>query len=238
MSSSLLATAFAIGLLGGVHCIGMCGGIVAALAFRPGADPRDRSVRFPLQLAYSAGRITSYSVAGAIAGWVGSLGLLFENVLPVQVALYVLANVLLVLVGLYLAGLGTAVLRLEAAGGAVWRFAQSHGVSLRPASTPAGAVGAGLVWGWIPCGLLYSALALALLSGGPLPGAAVMLAFGLGTLPNILAAGLAVGHLRSWARDRRVRVAAGGIVLAMGIIGLARAPGLAEHVREAILCIV
>jgi hypothetical protein len=234
--SSLAATAFVLGLLGGVHCVGMCGGIVAALAFRPGR-PADRPA-WSLQLGYNAGRIASYAAAGAAAGLVGSLGTLLDRLLPLQVALYVLANVLLVLLGLYLAGYGTLVTKLEAAGGAVWRFAQSRGLTLRPATTPRGALATGLVWGWIPCGLVYSALALALLSGSPAEGAMVMLAFGLGTLPNLLVSGALAGKLRRWIRDRRWRIVAGALVVLMGLVGLARAPGVAEHVREALLCVV
>ena len=234
--SSLLATALAIGFLGGIHCIGMCGGIVAALTLRrPGEPPAPRAWR--LQLGYNAGRIASYTVAGGIAGLVGSLGTLLDRLLPVQLALYVLANALLVFLGLYLAGFGTAVLRLEAAGGALWRFAQSHGLRLGPAQTPLGAVGAGLAWGWIPCGLVYSAVALALVSGDALRGALVMLAFGVGTLPTLLATGLAADRLKRLARDRRVRVAAGIAVFAMGIVGFMRAPGLLERIKEGILCI-
>ncbi|MCU0897561.1 MAG: sulfite exporter TauE/SafE family protein [Burkholderiales bacterium] len=233
---SLLATALAIGFLGGIHCVGMCGGIVAALTLRrPGEPPAPRAWR--LQLGYNAGRIASYTVAGGIAGLVGSVGTLLDRLLPVQLALYVLANALLVFLGLYLAGLGTAVLRLEAAGGALWRFAQSHGLKLGPAQTPLGAVGAGLAWGWIPCGLVYSAVALALVSGDAARGALVMLAFGLGTLPTLLATGLAADRLKRLARDRRVRVAAGIAVLAMGIVGFIRAPGLLERIKEGILCI-
>jgi hypothetical protein len=234
--SSLLATALAIGFLGGIHCIGMCGGIVAALTLRrPGEPPAPRAWR--LQLGYNAGRIASYTVAGGIAGLVGSLGTLLDRLLPVQLALYVLANALLVFLGLYLAGFGTAVLRLEAAGGALWRFAQSHGLRIGPAQTPLGAVGAGLAWGWIPCGLVYSAVALALVSGDALRGALVMLAFGVGTLPTLLATGLAADRLKRLARDRRVRVAAGIAVFAMGIVGFMRAPGLLERIKEGILCI-
>lgn len=233
--SSLAATAIAIGFLGGVHCLGMCGGIVAALSMRRGGASRPPPWR--MQLAYNAGRVASYTAAGAAAGTLGGLGVLFDRLLPVQLALYVVANALLVLLGLYLAGLGTAVLRLEAAGGAVWRFAQARGLRIAPAQTALGAVGVGMAWGWIPCGLVYSALALALVSGGAPEGALVMLAFGTGTLPTLLAGGLAAERLKRWARDRRVRLLAGLAVLAMGVVGFMRAPGLLERVREGILCV-
>ena len=87
------------GLLGGVHCAGMCGGIVAALSGQVPAGTR----QWPLHLSYNLGRITSYAVAGAAAGAIGTLGLLLDGMLPVQLALYVLANLLLIALGLYLA---------------------------------------------------------------------------------------------------------------------------------------
>jgi sulfite exporter TauE/SafE len=98
-------------------------------------------------------------------------------------------------------------------------------------------LGIGAVWGWHPCGLVYSVLALALLSGSAGQGALVMLAFGLGTVPNLLAAGLSVGVLRSVLRRRAVRLAAGLAVVALGVLGALRTPGLIEHVRQGLACL-
>jgi sulfite exporter TauE/SafE len=246
----LVTAALVVGLAGGVHCAAMCGGIVAALNLR---DRRPQPVRMvgggvaaagvvaggslTMQLAYSAGRIATYAGVGALAGGLGGLGVLIEGVLPVQLMLLVAANALVILMGLHLAGLGSSILALERAGGGLWRLLQRAGATLRPADGAGGAFATGLAWGWIPCGLVYSVLATALVSGSAGRGALVMAAFGLGTLPNLLAAGLVAGRMRDFVRRPRVRLAAGLAVAAVGTVGLARIPGLADRVREGLLCI-
>jgi sulfite exporter TauE/SafE len=249
--TELATSAFVVGLLGGVHCVAMCGGIVGALNLHgrqgdpvrvgPGgaavAGVAGISAQAPIHLAYSAGRVASYATAGAIAGGVGGTAALLEAVLPAQVMLAVVANGFVVLLGLYLAGLGRAVSGLEHWGAALWRRVSRLGAGFLPADTVPRALGMGAVWGWLPCGLVYSVLALALLSGSATRGAFVMLAFGLGTVPNLLAAGLAVGALRSALRRRGVRLAAGLAVVALGVFGALRTPGLIEHVRQGIACL-
>jgi hypothetical protein len=228
------AAAFLIGLLGGVHCVGMCGGIVGALTLQ---TPR-RQRAWNLHLAYSAGRITSYAAAGAIMGMIGGAGLMFNQVLPVQLLLYVLANLVLISLGLYLAGLGNQLTRLEALGASLWRRVQPYSAKFLPADSAGKAFALGTLWGWLPCGLVYSLLATALLSGGAASGAAVMLAFGLGTLPNLLLAGMALKRLRDLTSNRRLRLAAGALVAAFGFAGLARAANLGEHIRQGLLGII
>ena len=228
------AAAFLIGLLGGVHCVGMCGGVVGALTVQ---TPR-RHPGWSLHLAYSAGRIASYAAAGAIMGMIGGAGLMFNQVLPVQLLLYVLANLVLISLGLYLAGLGNQLIRFEALGAGLWRRVQPYSAKILPADTAGKAFLLGALWGWLPCGLVYSLLASAMLSGAAGSGAAVMLAFGLGTLPNLLLAGILFERLRGFAVDRRVRLAAGALVAGFGVAGLARAAGLGEHIRQGLLCII
>jgi len=222
-------SAFLVGLLGGVHCMGMCGGIVGA--FSVGS----RSSLLTQQLGCNAGRLLSYVTAGAAAGLAGSFSLLFERVLPAQAALYLAANVLLVLLGAHLAGWTNVVLRIEAVGAAAWRTLQPAGLKLAPAEGMARAVGMGMLWGWVPCGMVYSALALALASGSAAHGALVMLAFGLGTLPNLLAAGLAAQRLGALRRMPWIRTLAGCLIIALGIAGLARAPGVEQAIRAGLL---
>lgn len=231
MSVAIFGAVFLTGLLGGVHCAGMCGGIVAALSGQ-GAGGRWR-----LHLAYSLGRIASYAAAGALAGAVGSLGLLLDGVLPVQIALYVLANLMLVLVGLYLAGVSGVAARLESMGTWLWRRVQPLTRGLLPADTLPRALGLGLLWGWLPCGLVYGILLTSMLAGDPLNGAAIMLAFGLGTLPNLLFAGLAWRRISALTRARPVRVAAGGLVLGFGLYGLANAASLSQHIKSGLICL-
>ncbi len=213
---SLLA-AFLVGFLGGAHCVGMCGGIVAAMSFQGGVRQS-----FGFHLGYNLGRILSYALAGALAGLIGSAAFLSHRLLPLQHALYGLAQAVLILLGLYLAGLNRAVLVLERAGGALWARLQPRLGRLLPIRSPSQALLAGLLWGWLPCGLTYSVLVSALASGGPLAGAGLMLAFGLGTLPNLLAMGWAADRLRAIAADRRLRRVAGLAVAAFGLWGLLR----------------
>jgi len=203
----------------------MCGSIVAALNLR-GPQP------LPRQLAYSLGRIASYSGAGALAGGAGGVALLYDDLMPARILLLVAANALVILLGLYLAGLGSAVLALERAGRVVWRGLTRLGARLAPADTAGRAAVVGVLWGWIPCGLVYSVLATALVSGSALRGAVVMAAFGLGTLPNLLGAGLAAQKLQGLLRAPQARRVAGLAVILLGLVGLARIPGLLDHLRR------
>jgi len=228
------AAVFLIGLLGGVHCIAMCGGIVGALTLQ---TPR-RSRAWSMHLAYSAGRITSYAAAGAIMGLIGGAGLMLDHILPVQLLFYVLANLVLIGLGLYLTGLNNWLARVESLGAWLWHRVQPYSVRFLPADTAAKAFALGTLWGWLPCGLVYSVLATALLSGSAARGAGVMLAFGLGTLPNLLLAGMAFKRLREFTASRRLRLAAGVLVAAFGVVGLARAANLAEHIRHGLLCVI
>jgi sulfite exporter TauE/SafE len=223
--ASLLAAAFLLGFAGGVHCVVMCGGIVAALHLRV---PRT----FGRQLAYSAGRIASYTMAGAVAGAIGGAGILYGGALPVRITLLALANLLIVLLGLHLAGIGRFLLLLERVGGRLWRRLGRFGLRLAPAGTLPGAFAVGLLWGWIPCGLVYAVLGTALLSGSAGGGALVMAAFGIGTLPNLLAAGFAAERLGRIARRPGLRRAAGITVIVIGLAGFWRLPALAGGFRR------
>jgi sulfite exporter TauE/SafE len=136
---------------------------------------------------------------------------------------YWLANLMLVLLGLYLMHAWNGLARLEQAGGMLWRRAQPLTRKLLPMDTLAKALALGALWGWAPCGMVYSMLLTAMLSSSALSGAAVMAAFGLGTLPMLLALGTAGTQLRAWMQRRNARIAAGTVVLLFGVIGLARA---------------
>jgi sulfite exporter TauE/SafE len=235
---SLVLTALTVGVLGGIHCVAMCGGIVSAFTLKQ--IPMRTVLESPglsAQLPFNAGRIVSYGVAGFLAGGVGGAGFAAASLLPLQTMLFVAANGLVILLGMHLAGMGSTVLHLERLGGRAWSLIRSFAAQIPEARTPVGRLAAGALWGWTPCGLVYSMLALALVSGSALRGAMVMLAFGLGTLPNLLAAGWIVRTLGYRLRSPRVRLIAGLAVAVFGIIGLMRVPGLAQHIREGILCL-
>jgi hypothetical protein len=240
-AAALLAAMPAAGLASSLHCAGMCGGIVAAFGARrvipvraAGGAPRAELGR---QLAFNLGRITSYGAGGAAVGFAGSVAGYAAGVLAMQGALYFAASAMLALVGLHLAGAGGWLARLEPIGAPLWRRLQPRAARLLGASTLPSAYAAGLAWGWLPCGMVYAALAAAAFAGGPAAGAVAMVAFGLGTLPALLAAGLGAARLRAWLAHRAVRLAAGALVLAAGVFGMARASGLAEGVRRGLACL-
>lgn len=230
---AVLGVALFTGLLGGVHCMGMCGGIVSALTSGTKATGRPWSI----PLFYNLGRIASYGIAGAIAGAVGSLGLMFQSLLPVQIALYVLANLLLIGLGLYLAGIPGPITRIERLGSRLWAVLKPHTRRFLPVDSPAKAVAVGMLWGWLPCGLVYTVLFGALLAGSALGGATLMLAFGLGTLPNLMAAALLLRRSRAWLSSRAARLVSGSVVLGFGVWGLAHAATLGQQIRSGLICI-
>ncbi len=210
-----LLTALLAGLLGGVHCVGMCGGIVAAFSFRAdGSTPP-----FRMHLAYNLGRIFSYAIFGALAGALGA-SLKLADFLPVQTLLFILAQLVMILLGLYLAGYSRWVLVFERAGGALWRRVRTVFQKLLPVKSLPQAALAGMAWGWLPCGLVYSILVSALAAGSAPSGAALMLAFGLGTLPNLLGMGLFARQIQPFMQQLWVRRTAGLTVAGFGVWGL------------------
>lgn len=232
-------SAFLLGLFGGVHCASMCGGIVALLGSRhriavqvqdDGAAVASSRSGVALQFAYNTGRIASYTVAGALAGAVGSTAWLAANVLPVQQIAFIAANLVLIVLGIVLIGsLGLRRLRvLERFGTAVWKRIAPLASRLLGATSIPGALAAGAAWGWVPCGMVYGVLVAALVSGSAAGGAALMLAFGAGTLPNLLALGLAAQRASRWLADARARAVAGASIVLFGIAGLMRIDPLAH----------
>ncbi len=213
---------FLVGLLGGTHCVGMCGGIVGALSMGAPA-------RWSMHIAYNSGRILSYATAGAIAGALGAASLGLEGQVPARLILYFIANLMLVALGLYLLGVTRALAFTERAGQTLWRHVQPLTRRFIPARNVGQAFPLGLLWGWLPCGLVYSALASALTAGSAGRGALMMLAFGLGTFPNLLLAGIVLARLNEFVRRPVVRMMSGLLVLGFGLygfVGLMRLTGM------------
>lgn len=238
MTGLSLLPIFMIGLLGSVHCVGMCGGIVSALtvvsqplkkfpvtvvtqtSMLQGANVFDSALRV---LAYNTGRIGSYATAGAIAGGiVGGAGTLV-NLSAVQIAGYWLANLMLVALGLYLMDAWHGLSQLESAGQSIWRHIQPLMKHFVPLDHPLKMLAVGALWGWLPCGMVYSVLLTAMLTGSATSGAMVMLAFGLGTLPTLLTIGMFGMRMKSLMQRRLIRRISGVIVLSFGVLGLLRA---------------
>jgi hypothetical protein len=214
-----LAAALAIGFLGSSHCIGMCGGIAGALGM---AVPGQRPAWGQL-IGYSAGRLGSYTLMGALAGALGAA------VLPALGPLRLVAGLMLVAMALYIAGLWRGLVWLERGGAYLWRYLQPLSAKLLPVRSAGSAVALGSLWGWLPCGLVYSALTFALAQGGSLRAALAMLAFGLGTVPAMLATGAAAVRVRGFVQRPAVRLLFAGLILLFGLWTLWGAAGHGAH---------
>lgn len=226
MESSWLA-AFLVGLLGGVHCFGMCGGIVTALSLGIREDLREhRNKLLWLQSAYNLGRIISYTVAGFIAGALGFFAHDLSGMQEVRTGLQLLAAAIMIALGLYLGGWWFGLLKVEQLGSGLWKYIEPAGRKLIPVQTVGGALGLGLVWGWLPCGLIYSVLIWALAVADPVQGAILMLSFGMGTLPNLLLMGIFAARLGRYLQKTWLRKTAGALVVAFGLWQLQAAIGV------------
>lgn len=238
IDSTLLAV-FLVGLLGGIHCAGMCGGIVSALGMlsrgtavaaseqplqfhRHARHPASHASRLASLLAYNGGRITTYTALGALAGGVGSAAWLLQTWLPVQQTAFVITNLVLILMGLYIMGVRAIATRVEAAGAMLWRYVQPLAGKRLLGNGVFNALVAGGLWGLVPCGMVYGVLLSALSSGSAAKGAGLMLVFGLGTLPNLMLLGTSGQWLAAASRNRPVRLAVGMLIMLFGVLGLLR----------------
>ena len=209
----LLLTALALGLLGGGHCIGMCGGLMGALTLAIPAEQRHGWRLWRVLLGYNAGRIASYGLAGAL---IGSLGWLIQD-LGLGQGLRVIAGLLMIAMGLYLANWWAGLTRIEHLGRGLWKHLEPHARKLLPVSRLPQALLLGALWGWLPCGLVYSTLVWASSQGDAAVSAGLMVTFGLGTLPTLLATGLFANRMMAILKKRAVRITAGLLIILFGI---------------------
>ncbi|WP_035056768.1 sulfite exporter TauE/SafE family protein [Andreprevotia chitinilytica] len=209
-----LGALFLAGLLGGGHCLGMCGGVVTAFSLQLPPGPRWR-----YHLGFNLGRLLGYALIGAIVGGLGSLTTLL-SLQAVKTVLFALAQALLILMGLYLAGWSGWLRRVEKLGVPVWQRIQPVLRRLLPIRNWPQSVAVGMLWGWLPCGLVYTASLSALASASPVKGAAILFLFGIGTLPNLLLIGAASGSLLAWMRAQWVRKTSGVLLIAIGVFRL------------------
>jgi uncharacterized protein len=224
MSAVLLLSALAMGLLGSTHCVLMCGGVVAMTCSALPLARRGKPVaQLPFVLAYNAGRVASYALAGATAGAIGAALTSFGMVEQAQLVLRLAAGAMMVAVGFYVTGLTRTLSWLERAGEPVWRRIAPAARRLVPVRSPVAALALGALWGWMPCGLVYAALTGAVTSGSATAGAATMTAFGLGTLPTLIAMGSTAALVVRAGRQRWVRRIAGATIVVFGFVQLAAA---------------
>ena len=219
------AAALLLGVFGSVHCAGMCSGIACAFSLSLPASVRDSRLRtLGFVAACNAGRILGYAFAGALAGLLGSLiASPFDPALARSVGVGIGASFMVAL-GLYLAGWWRGLALLERAGAKVWKRLQPLTRALLPIDSLPKALAAGALWGWLPCGLVYSALAFSLTTGDPLHGAALMAVFGLGTLPVLLGFGLLGRWLGEMSVGPLARGAAGVFIAGAGVVTLLYGP--------------
>ena len=208
-----LLTLFLLGFFGGGHCVGMCGGLSSAFALQlpPGLN------RAGLIVLLNLGRISSYVFIGLLVGAIGQIGISLDQTRWLQNGLYLSANLMLLFLGLYLAGISSLATRIESIGRPVWKRLNPLLNRLLPIQSVPACFGVGMLWGWLPCGLVYSASLYALGSGNALEGGLYMLAFALGTLPNLLAMGLFAAQLKNFLQRKTVRLAAGLLVAAWAL---------------------
>ena len=215
-SALSLGAAFVAGLAASGHCIAMCGGIAGALAMRrPDAA---FGTKLGYALAYNLSRVTSYALAGALAGLLGRTLLHAVDVKPLSIAFRVVAGLIMLAAATKLLFGWRLLDPIESAGSGLWRrvapFARTQG----QAGGLGGAIGLGLAWGWLPCGMTYSMLLLSATTASAAWGAAVMLAFGLGTLPSMVTATVAFERIaRALSSRATLRNVAGALLLAFGL---------------------
>ena len=229
-----LVSILVIGLLSSLHCLGMCGGIIGALSFGLPADVRESRIRVSLfVLLYNLGRIVSYMLAGALAAAFGVevLQLLGLDSDRVHRILRIMSVGFIVLIGLYLAGWFPCLIKVEKLGQPVWQRLQPVTRRLMPVNTPYKALFYGMVWGWLPCGLVYIVLLMSVTAGSALQGALMMAAFGLGTLPSMLSAGVMVSWVRMLGKSKRVRLFVGLTLIVTAIASLFVSGTGGEHIH-------
>lgn len=231
---ALVAAAFALGLFGSVHCVAMCGGLASVLAggVRPDLRKGGGAPRLSILAGFHLGRVATYALVGAAVGGLTLFALESATLRVAQAGLRALSGVLLFGVGLYLAGLFPGFAVIERAGAPLWKRLRPLASTLLPVRTVSSSVALGAIWGFVPCGMVYTALALGATTGSPLRSALVLVAFGAGTTPALLSLGAVAQRL---ARGMRAATAtafrrfAGVVVASLGVMsviaGIVAMPG-------------
>ncbi|MET1253885.1 sulfite exporter TauE/SafE family protein [Aliikangiella maris] len=203
-----LLSAVILGLMGAGHCIGMCGGIISTLSMATD----DKQHKWFKVISYQIGRISSYTTLGLIAGWLGNQS---QRVTDFPV-LQTISGVLLILMGLYISKAWNAITYLEKVGKLLWNKISPLSKHLLPVKSIKQALFLGALWGWLPCGLVYTSLGYALTLATPINSGLFMLFFGIGTLPATLAAGAASVTLKIWLNKKPVQWASALVLILFG----------------------
>ncbi len=211
----LFATAFVTGILGSAHCLGMCAGLSGLFAVNRSVASLRRDI--PMAVTYNAGRVVSYAAIGVI---VAALGEAFVDAIPGLAAPVRLASgLLIVVIGLQVAFNWRFLAPIEKAGARLWGRIAPAARGLLPVTSIPKALGLGLLWGWLPCGLVYSVLLIAATTADPLSGGLVMVAFGIGTMPAMIATGVSAAKLSQFMSGKRL--GAGLLIILIGLATIA-----------------
>lgn len=225
-----LSVAFTVGLVSTLHCVSMCGGIMGALSMGLPESVRYRWGRLiAYVMAYNLGRVASYTAGGALMAAVGES--MFEAISPEygHAVLRVVAAAVMMSIGMYMAGWFPQFATIERLGVPLWRQLEPFGRRFLPIHSLLGALGFGLVWGWLPCGLVYSMLLSAATVGDSVTGAMYMLAFGAGTVLPVATAGLLAGRLFRLTGSPYVKQAAGLLIILLALLTLVFPTAVSLH---------
>ena len=221
----LFSSALMMGLLGGAHCISMCGGIICSLCYSCDKAQTQAWRQLRYQLAFNLGRLMTYTLLGALTGL---LGMMISHYLGASGAYFLryLSSVMIILVCVYIAGWWQWISALEKFGKLIWRPISRFTRYLLPVTKLRYALLLGNLWGFLPCGLIYSALLFSLSANNALAGAGVMLSFGLGTLPALILVGSAMQSYQVLTNKFWVRQLSG---ISMIVFGLAPFVVILQH---------
>lgn len=208
--------ALVIGFLSAGHCLTMCGGIVGAfstnLPLHHRMSPRHKILYI---LSYNIGRITSYVCAGALIGYSISYFSIKSSAVLYFVQFF--AGFMLVAIGLYLANVINLIRKTEVIGKFLWPIISPFARRFVPFKSPLSALPFGIIWGWLPCGLVYSVLTWSAASGSAVSGGLIMLGFGLGTLPAMISIGYFSQQLNRFINKPYVRFTCAFIIIGYGL---------------------
>ena len=235
--TSSYLVAFVMGLFSSMHCIGMCGSIIGTLTLSLSPEIRNNKKRLlPFVFNYNFGRITSYAIAGALVGAIEALLTMHLGETHGHRFLQLLSAVIMASAGLYIAGWFPRFAYIEKTGMLLWKKIEPYGRKLIPVKNLKQAYLFGMIWGWLPCGLVYSALALAATAGDASKSSLTMLAFGLGTLPAVIGVGVMTQLLTRLSRIKRFKEAVGLLMIILALFAtvpwlnpMAITPHMAVH---------
>ena len=231
-SSVAMGSAFIAGLSGSAHCFGMCGGMAGALGMHARSVATDSANVIATAMLYQVGRIAGYAALGALFGVLGMALAMSLNLNRIADVMRLISGALLMLIGVRILFRVNALAPLEKLGARVWRYVQPLAGSAARGNTLARPLLLGLMWGWLPCGLVYSMLMVSATSGNAAGGAAVMVAFGIGTLPAMLTSTFAAARIQHWFARPGTKLASGIALVAFGAWMFISSALMAGHVHH------